>query len=437
MRKLVSLFLALVMVLSLCSFAVADEPTTILFWHTRGSGANYNTLKASVDAFNETIGAEMGVAIEEVYQGSYAQLAAKLQLASQTDELPVIAVCAGDWISTLMDDNLLADLVPYATATGFDFSNLFDSLFQIPGNEDGQIHSIAYIKSTPLFYYNKTMADAKGLTISANPTIDEFEAFCKGLNEIDPVTGDHTVWGFSMYNNISYCQGNFLWQMDQAFLDLDENGKVVTPMMDGALLKVFSDWCRWMDEGWCRPFDSTDPNTVNAQMLYQGKLGGYLVSCGSMANISKNMKEAGYELGVTAIPTYNAENPMAVIGGGELVLVNGNHTEEEMAAGWAYLEFLMSDEQVALNAINTGYLPITHSVANSEIMQNFWAENPLYKVAYDQLDCAIGESYPYFENREEYRNNVQAVVSTMVQERALTPEEAVAQIWADNAHLFD
>ena len=70
-------------------------------------------------------------------------------------------------------------------------------------------------------------------------------------------------------------------------------------------------------------------------------------------------------------------------------------------------------------------------------MADFWAENPLYKVAYEQLSCARSEAYPYFENRAEFRTNCQSVISLMVQEGSITAEQAVEQIKVENAHLFE
>ena len=74
MKKLVSLLLIAVLLFTAVS-ALAyskDEPITIKFWHTRGSGAQYETLKGQINAFNSTVGAEKGIIVEETYLGGYS-----------------------------------------------------------------------------------------------------------------------------------------------------------------------------------------------------------------------------------------------------------------------------------------------------------------------------------------------------------------------------
>lgn len=248
MKKRISLVLALMILLSLCSFARAEqEPLHIEFWHTRGSGANYEVLKNSVDTFNATIGKEKGIFVEEIFQGGYADIVPKLEMASQSGGMPAVGVTSGVRASILLDDGLLADMAPYAAKTGFDFSVFFESLLDVPGNENGQIRSLPYVRSTPVFYYNKTMADAKGL--KAPETVAELEAFAKALNTYDPATGDG-CWGFELLNDTTYLQGSFLWQLGQPLVG--EGG--TAPCLEGSLLKLFTDWTRWIDEGWCRPF---------------------------------------------------------------------------------------------------------------------------------------------------------------------------------------
>ena len=429
MKKRISLVLALMILLSLCSFARAEkEPLHIEFWHSRGSGANYEVLKNSVDTFNATIGKEKGIFVEEIFQGGYADIVPKLEMASQSGGMPAVGVTSGVRASILLDDGLLADMAPYAAKTGFDFSVFFESLLDVPGNENGQIRSLPYVRSTPVFYYNKTMADAKGL--KAPETVAELEAFAKALNTYDPATGDG-CWGFELLNDTTYLQGSFLWQLGQPLVG--EGG--TAPCLEGSLLKLFTDWTRWIDEGWCRPFDSTGAQNTATEMFCQGKLACFVASCGSLSNIYKFSKEAGIELGVSYYPTYDIDNRAVSIGGGNIILMAGN-SEEVTSAGWEFIQFLMSDDMVAAEAIGSGYLPTTKTVENNEAMAKFWEENPLFKVAYDQLAWGHCEETPKFLDRTEFKTNVSNVTSQLIQERNITPEQAIEQIKSISAHLF-
>lgn len=96
-----------------------------------------------------------------------------------------------------------------------------------------------------------------------------------------------------------------------------------------------------------------------------------------MRSITENCAEAGIELGVTYYPTYDAEKPVAEIGGGQIGIVGQGNSEEQIAAAWEFVQYLMSDEQITLTSKTTGYLPTTKSVANYEGMIEFWNENPL------------------------------------------------------------
>ena len=429
MKKRISLVLALMILLSLCSFARAEqEPLHIEFWHTRGSGANYEVLKNSVDTFNATIGKEKGIFVEEIFQGGYADIVPKLEMASQSGGMPAVGVTSGVRASILLDDGLLADMAPYAAKTGFDFSVFFESLLDVPGNENGEIRSLPYVRSTPVFYYNKTMADAKGL--KAPETVAELEAFAKALHTYDPATGDG-CWGFELLNDTTYLQGSFLWQLGQPLVG--EGG--TAPCLEGSLLKLFTDWTRWIDEGWCRPFDSTGAQNTATEMFCQGKLACFVASCGSLSNIYKFSKEAGIELGVSYYPTYDIDNRAVSIGGGNIILMAGN-SEEVTSAGWEFIQFLMSDDMVAAEAIGSGYLPTTKTVENNEAMAKFWEENPLFKVAYDQLAWGHCEETPKFLDRTEFKTNVSNVTSQLIQERNITPEQAIEQIKSISAHLF-
>lgn len=432
MKKLVALALALILLVSAAGTALAyspEAPITISFWHTRGSGANYEVLKASVDAFNETVGKEKGIIVEEIYQGNYNANVTKIQLGSQSGDIPVIAVTSSAHTAVLLDDQLTADMAPYMAETGFDLNNLLDVFLNVPAIHDGQVHTLPYVRSTPVFYYNKTMADAKNLT--APKTVAEMEAFCKALHAVNEATGEVDTWGFLMLEDTSFIQGGLLWSTGSPLI---AEGGTSPALESKSLLRLFSDWRRWVDEGWCKPYAPTNASAECTELFYRGKLAAFIASCGSLGNIKKYADENGFELGVAYLPYY--DEPATGSGGGNICLINGN-SDEQLRAGWEFINFIMQDEWVALNAIKTGYVPSTKSVAENETMKAAWAEDPNTRVAYDQLAWAYGNETPYFPERMEFMQIIAAATSLLIQEQSITPEEAFAQVQSDAAHLFN
>jgi len=434
MKKLAALCLAAILLLTMSS-ALAygpDAPITIKFWHTRGSGAQYDTMKGQVDAFNEGVGKEKGIFVEEIYQGDYSAIMNQLYLATASNEQPVVCINSTTRYPMLYDDDLLVDMMPYAKASGFDIHNVLFSMYNVIGDDENTMFCLPYIKSTPVLYYNKTIADEKGIVVPDAPTIADLEEIARKAHTVD-ANGEVVTWGFESLNDFTYYQGAFLWQLGEPLWNEENKSPALT---GSSMLKVLSDWRRWVDEGWCRPFDSTNASATMQEMLYQGKLFAFWASCASMANISKYMAEAGYELGVANFPTYDPNNPIVPIGGGSIMLVRPGNNEEQWAAGWEFINFLMSDEMVAFNSINSGYLPVTISVGSNDTMKAFWEEKPIFKIAYDQLPRGIDQAYPDFPYNSELKNNIQSVVSLLIQEGSISAEEAVEQIKADNAHMF-
>ena len=434
MKKLLALVLALVMVMSMAFASAEDDGKLhIVFWHTRGAGVQENTVNTQCQMFNETIGAEKGIVVEPVYMGGYSDIMQKMQLTNATDEIPTVGVMGNTRVSILVEDGIALDLMPFIKRDGMDYTNFFKGMYECPYNNDETCYSLPYIKSTPVVYYNKTLSDAAGITVPAFPTMAQMEEICKAVTKVE--NGETTVWGFERLNDFTYYEGALLYQLGEPLWTADGE----SPALNGgtSMAKVMDDWIRWVNEGWCRPFDSTNASATMQEMMYQGKMFAFWSSCASMTTILNAMTDAGYELGVTNFPCYEGGNFTVPIGGGNIGLCAGR-SEEETEAGWEFLKFLFTDEQVALNATMSGYLPVTKSVAEDAGMQAFWAENPLYKIAFDQLEWGIEQSYPYFENNSELKTNIQSVVSTTIQEgKYTTGADAAATMWTENSHLFN
>lgn len=432
MKKALSLVLSLALLLSLCSIALADEPITIEFWHTRGSGTNNVALTHLVDTFNATVGAEKGIFVQEQYIGDYTAVKTKLQLATVSGEQPVLAIGGCAHYEQLLEDDLLVNMADLAKETGFDINNLLDCFLGTPGNENGDLYSVPYIRSTPILYYNKTLADEAGLTLPHTPTIDEWTAFAEAMTVVD-ANGETSRWGMTILGNYSYIGTAFPRQLGEPLIADDCS---CSPAADGtALLKNLTDWRAWVDAGYYRPQDATG-TSYSMELFYQGKLASLVTSSGSVGNITKFMKENNYELGVACYPTYDINNNSTEIGGGQLIMIKKGNTEAQINAGWEFIQFAMTDEMVAYEAMTTGYVPVTKSVASYQPMVDFWAANPQYKVAYDQLEWGVCQEFPTFDGLTELNATINEQYSYLIQEGSITPEEAVNQFKVQTEGLF-
>ncbi len=404
----------------------AGDPVTIQFWHTRGSGANYEVVQHEVEEFNNTIGKEKGITVEEVFIGDYNQILAKTQLAIQSGESPQVVVSGNTFVNYLLEDGVLADMAPLAEETGWDRGNLLEPFQEINGNTDGTLYTVPYIRSTPLFYYNKTMADAKGLTEPT--TVEEMEEFCKAMYE------EGSVSGLCMGNDFGYLQACHLYQLGSAYVS--EDGNSSPAIEDGTLLRVLGDWRRWVDEGWCEPYDATDAMTVMTEEFAQQKLACMIASSGMLATLMDNAEANGFEIGTCQYPTYNADDRTAMIGGGNLCVISEGNTEDEVMASWEFVQFLMSDEEVSYNTINTGYVPVTKSVADYEGMKEFWKENPLFEVAYNQTMTGQCQEKPYSPYLQDFTQVCWDAVSLLICDQSIDAEEAVEQIKMESESFF-
>jgi sn-glycerol 3-phosphate transport system substrate-binding protein len=104
---------------------------------------------------------------------------------------------------------------------------------------------------------------------------------------------------------------------------------------------------------------------------------------GTISSVLATGSDPNIELGVAPMPGPSHKGGVAV-SGGELFMVNKSKPEKQ-ASAWKYFKFLDEPANITTWAIGTGYIPIRKSSAASSAMTTYWAQNPTYKVAYDQV----------------------------------------------------
>ncbi len=398
------------------------EPVTIQIWHSRGTGKNADMLTASIKEFNETN--TLGITVEEVYQGSnYNQVLSKTLQAINAGTQPEIVVLSFAGLPYLAEQGVMVDMKPYIERDGIDMSNFIPALLEGYSYYGDQIVSLPYIRSAALYYYNKTMFDAAG--VEAPKTIEELVSIAPKLT--DTANG---IAAFEMLIDSSFYMEALVNSLGSSTINAE--GKKPDCLYDGSLLQVYQDWRSWVDDGWCIAPDVTNASSSMQEKFYSGKLASFFASSGSMGDILANAKEAGFEVGVSSMPAYGKY--VTPTGGGSLGLIARNNSDNEIAAAWEFIKFLMTDNQVAMNSVSTGYLPVTYSSIETDTIQNAWKDTPQLKTAFDSLSYGNGITWSVY--RTEWNSILNTVASKLIQDKSITPEEAISELDLQAATVF-
>jgi sn-glycerol 3-phosphate transport system substrate-binding protein len=94
------------------------------------------------------------------------------------------------------------------------------------------------------------------------------------------------------------------------------------------------------------------------------------------------------DVGIGPMPGPSPE-PGVNLGGASLWIVDGKG-DEKTAAAWDYITYLITAEAQSRWASQTGYVPVREDALELEPLLSTYAEDPRFKVAYDQMVGEVG-----------------------------------------------
>jgi sn-glycerol 3-phosphate transport system substrate-binding protein len=341
-------------------------PVEVLYW---GSYADVlgEAEQAVVQMFNES---QSDIVVNYQFQGSYEETAQKLTAALQARQAPDVSVLSDVWWFRFYLANALAPLNDLIAANEVDTSDYVDSLYN-EGVRDGTSFWLPFARSTPLFYYN---ADA-----FAEVGLEEAPEFWSDLVEVAPelVRKDGetiTRSAFAHPTGASYIAWLFqavIWQFEGAYSDPEFNMLINEP--NGVAAGEF--YRSSTADGWATLPADNEVDFAN------GLTASVMASTGSLRGITENVGDT-FEFRTAFLP--KAEQFGCCTGGAGLAVMAGSPPEKQEAA-FQYITFATSPETTAFWSQNTGYMPVRKSAVESEEMQAFFAENPNFRTAVEQL----------------------------------------------------
>lgn len=402
MKRIVSLFLMLALILSL-SAGVAEEKMVIHFWHCH-SGAVAESHQFLVDKFNAS--QDKIEVVLEFQANNYYDLNSKVKTAMTTGTAPEVSLGESMTMANLANTGAIQPLESYI-ANDPEF-NLEDYAAGVMTNTyvKGKLYGLPYQRSTAIMYTNKTLLQAAGLDPAGPKTFDELIEYCKALTKNDVIgwVQPVTTWTYEAIVN-----GYGGSMMDPSNTEITFNSEKA--------IKAMELYRQGISEGWAN-IKVGGTATADARLEFQNQRSGFIVeSTGSLKMLMGYAEGMGFELGACMIP---GENSAA--GGCNLVMVNGI-SEEKAQAAWTFMKFMNSYESALHTTRSTGYLPILRSVIAGPEMAELYAENDIYAVAAAQTEHI--RSRPVHEGYNEVNTEMLNVLTELIMDTKIDAKEAL------------
>ena len=367
MRKAFSVFMVL-LASALLTAGGSKEENTITIWH-QFTGAHSEMFDEILDGFNETIGKDIGVTAEGIYQGAANDVLTKVKAAAGTSELPDIAAMD----ATACLDMKESDYLITADEAGIDKSILLPAAVRAFTSDRGLL-AVPFCCSSLILYYNKTVFNEAGAEPPA--TLDDFTVIAPLIGQKDS-EGNVTRYAFAG-TPTTYELGAFIGAQNGLSYMVDgKNGHFGVPRnvlieTDGTFRNFLVHWKQFYDTGFV--LNTSD----QMQEFAAGRSASMLNASDRLPTLQRLIGDR-FEIATAFVPMTDENATGGVnIGGSALFMFSDSEAVE------AFMDYILSLDCQRSWAESTGYLPATSEVYSDPDFQKYLEENPLYRTAVEQ-----------------------------------------------------
>jgi sn-glycerol 3-phosphate transport system substrate-binding protein len=366
--------------------------TTVQFWHSLG-GKNGEYTDAMIKRFNAS---QDKIEVVGTFQGSYDETVTKLQQAVAAKTGPDVAMLERAYVQLFADSEVLEDMNPFLKKSGLSKDDFTAGLLGHSVFND-KLVSLPLNRSTPILHVNKTMLDEKGLAVPK--TWDELNKVANAL--VIKENGETKRYGYSMPYDTWYPIAMITQAKGKFFNDANTS----IGFNNGEGVKTFKFLKDMQSTGALYYPPAQDSGNIVNQMFTSGKIGMMFQSTGVIGSLMDTVK-FNYVTAFLPMDQVYA-NPT---GGANVALMSNSKNKE---AAWEFIRWTMTDPQGGLQFIlDTGYLPFTKKMVESQQMKDLWAKQPNRKVAYDQLQYAVdtNKHVAWTQVMQEFNKAIQAIM---------------------------
>ncbi len=411
-----------------CPVGAVDDAggtTEIEFWHTM-TDANLETLEALVADYNAS---QSAVKVTAVYQGTYAENLRKYTTAVRGDgDLPDLIQLEDTATQTMIDSGTVVPAQACVDAADYDTSDYIQKTLDFYTVND-VLYPMPWNVSNLLLYYNKQAFEAAGLDPEVAPrTLTDIREASQAI-----VDADAAKAGFALKLDPWWLE-QMTASVGEEFVN-NENGRAErateATFDNDAGLEVYQWMQDMVDDGLASNTGSPEggnfDNLISIGTAEAAMTMDTSASLGTIRDVLASGDFPNVTLGVGPRANLEGEELNAVVAGGANYIINEGSPAQQDAA-WQFQTWLNEPEQQATWAVGTGYIPIRKSSADLPEIQELWASEPEFKVAYDQLlggESNVATAGPVIGPYREVRDAIIASFERMLGEGA-TPEDSIA-----------
>ncbi len=405
MKKLVSLFMIIAMLLTLCAchgkvdtmglsqgsvFEVPEEFDTsknyeITFWAKNDTNLTqvdiYKTAIADFESLYPNIKVNLRLYTDygKIYNDVITNIA--------TDTTPNVCITYPDHIATYLTgedtvvalDKLIAD----------EFYGLGGSKLLFDSPEEGEIvpkfleeckinshtYALPYMRSTEACYVNKTFVEKMGYTLPEKLTWDFVWEVSEAATKKDAggnyVVNSQKVMIPFIYKSTDNMMIQMLKQKGAGYSDQSGKIELFNPVTEEILTTIAAH----SETGAFNTFKRAGypANFLNAgQCIFavDSTAGAtWMGTDAPLVDISED-KLVDFEIEVMPIPQYDTENPVMISQGPSLCVFN-KEDKGEVLASWLFMQFMLTNKVQIAYAETEGYAPVTIKAQQSEEYKNY------------------------------------------------------------------
>jgi len=358
----------------------AGGTVTIDLWHSE-TAANADTLERLASRYNSS---QDEVKVRVLFQGTTGEVMAKLLASLDSGQVPAIALLVEADTQTMIDSGAVAPAQDFVDREDYDLSDLNETLVSSYTTED-KLWGMPFSAATGLLYYNKVAFREVGLDPERPPRdLEEVRQYSQKILKRD-AAGNVVRSGIAI--DVRDWIRFVLAEHDDLFVD-NNNG------YDGRATKVLfnNDTGRWFFQWWDDMVDEGLAFNVGRNPTYAD---GFLAILSGRAAMTFSYSAAlrsvidalgagaeGVEIGVGSLPGVPGGTGASLFINRGLWILN-LRPEEEQAAAWKFIKWLMEPEQQAEWFAGTGYLPVSRSAVDLPAAKDVIAKYPLFQVPLD------------------------------------------------------